>query len=174
MNVLGLDLAGTTGFAFGPIGGKPLFGTWTVPGFDDRMRSRSFANLYSTIHGVVKANDIKLVVIEAALMHIKRKNKRNVWTPVSAHGERVLVMLSGAAQAACANAGCCNIEMPAPNTWRADVLGNGFPDDPKAASLRYCRMAGWKVEDHNAADALCLWHWGASRLKQKAMINAAR
>lgn len=48
-------------------------------------------------------------------------------------------------------------------TWRSVVLGNGRPKDPKAESIRFCRLAfGYQTANHNQADGICLAAYGAA------------
>lgn len=166
MRILALDIAGRCGFAFGGPQDRPHCGAIDLPGLDDKNRIRSMGGLYSSVLAMVKANGIEGVVIEAPLIGIMKKNKRDVWTPTSAHGDRVLTMLSGAAQAAVSNAGAKLIGMPSPQSWRAAVLGNGRPKDPKGAALNYCRLVlKLNLTDHNAAEAGCLWAWGVGQAR---------
>ena len=153
IKILALDLAKKTGWAMNGKGPAPFVGTWDLPGFSDRDTPRSLASIYSAVREMVTANAIEIVAIEAPLILPGR----------SAHTERSLVMLCGAAIAGAINGGAKHIETVAPNSWRKVVLGNGRPDDPKGASLRYCASRGWKIEDHNASDAACVLVWAQSK-----------
>lgn len=153
MKILALDPGGAVmGFAIGARTGAPVAGTISLRGFKDGERIFTFASAYSAVRALVQANSIETVVLEAPL-HIGGK---------SAHTERMLMMLSGAIQAACANGGVKEIFMPAPSTWRAAVYGKGqgFPDDPKAKALEYCGLMKWAVPDHNAGEAACMCVYG--------------
>ena len=151
MKILSIDGALRCGWAFGDKTGRPYFGTWDLPGFSDQKRAASFASAYSAVQAMVRANNIEGVVIEAPL-HLGGR---------SSHGERCLTMLSGALQAGACNGGAKSIWMPAPNTWRKHVLGNGFPKHAKSAAIEYCKLVlKIAVTDDNIADALCLWQFG--------------
>ena len=161
MKILGLDLAGRCGYGHGERAGPFQFGAFDLPGFDDLNRAKSYAGAYSIVQALVRENDIEAVVIEAPLMTVTRKNKRGISTPTSSHGTRVLTMLSGAAQAAAFSGGARRFWMPEPSQWRKQVLGAGYPDDPKVAALRYCRLVlKLDVADHNSAEGLCLMAYG--------------
>lgn len=160
MIVMGLDLALSTGWAFGERGSQPHAGTFNLPGFSDRDLPRSMASIYSSVNALCKANGVKFVFIEAALRNIKRKNKRGILLPVSAHGTRCLTMLNGAAMAGAANSGAKVYPPVAPETWRKEVLGNGRPENPKAAALRYCALMKIPVPNDDAAEAVCIMQYG--------------
>lgn len=166
MKIMGLDISTNCGVAHGDSGGRPHCSTLKLPGLDDANLARSCGGLYSSVLALIRANGIQGVVIEAPLIGLTRKNKRGITTPTSAHGDRTLTMLSGAAQAAVSNAGAKILGMPAPTTWRKAVFGNGYPSDPKAAAIEYCRLV-WKITltDHNSAEALCLMSWGMAQAK---------
>lgn len=110
-------------------------------------------SIYSAVLAVAKANGIGGVAIEAPLSLGGR----------SAHTGRVLTMLSGAAQAAASNAGIGWMRLPGPSTWRAKVLGNGFPENPKRVALDYCKMMGRDIGEHDAAEAMCILQWALSQ-----------
>lgn len=165
--LMGLDLAESTGFAFGNRTERPYFGVFQLPGFASVDKQvASMASLYTAVHSMVAANKIEGVAIEAPLMGITKKNKRGIPVPVSHHGTKMLVMLSGVAQAAAKNGGAKIVWLPEVSSWRKAVLGNGFPSDPKGAALQYCRLVlKLKVEDHNAAEGLCVWCWAHGQAK---------
>jgi len=155
MRCLGLDLSLHAGWAFGDKGQTPMAGTWTLPGFDDANLDRTMSSIESSVRAIVRAEGIERVAIEAPLM-LKGK---------LAHGTRSLMMLSGAAGAGAWSGGARWIKRPAPNTWRKAVLGQGFPDKPKEAALAYCAMMGWKITEHDAAEAALLFHWASTQLR---------
>lgn len=144
--ILALDPAATCGFAFGDGKTLPHASIWQLPGFADADCDRSFGNIYSAVRGIVTENRIEGLMIESPL----RLDGK------SAHTERMLTMLSGAARAGAHNGGVKWIKSVAPTSWRKAVLGNGFPKNPKQAALEYCRLRGWRIDDHNAGEAACI------------------
>lgn len=162
MRILALDLALETGWAFGEDFASAQVGVWRHPGYGDSVIDRTLGSVYSAVHTCCRANNIEGVVIEAAMRGLKRKNKRGITTKTSAHGDRVLTMLNGAARAGAANAGVKLFRFPAPNTWRAAVYGDGFPKNPKAKAVDHCGLLGRSVPNHNSAEALCMLQWGLS------------
>lgn len=160
MIVMGLDLALSTGWAFGERGSQPHAGTFQLPGFSDRDLPRSMASIYSSVNALCKANGVKFVFIEAAMRGIMRKNSRGISLPASAHGERSLTMLSGAAMAGAANSGAKVFPPVDPKTWRKAVLGIAMPKDPKQMALDYCGLFKIPVPNHDAAEAVCIMQYG--------------
>lgn len=151
----GLDISDKgTGYAFGARNSVPTAGVFQLMGLNDRDRPRSCASLYSAVNHLVRENGIQFMGIEAPLM-LKGK---------SAHTERSLTMLSGAAQAGAANGGAKVLPLVGASTWRKAVLGQGFPDDPKAMMLRYCRMLSWPIDDEDAAEAAGIWQWACGQI----------
>lgn len=163
MKILALDLALTTGFAFGYDLASAHCGIWRLPGYSDNNINRTLGSIYSAVNTICRANKIEAVVIEAALRGVKRTNKRGITTPTSAHGDRCLTMLNGAARAGAANAGVKIFYFPAPASWRKSVLGNGFPEKPKDAAIAYCRMSGRDIAEHDAAEAFCMLQFGLGK-----------
>jgi Holliday junction resolvasome RuvABC endonuclease subunit len=164
LRILALDLAVTTGWAFGDNLASAHVGTWRLPGYADERIQQTLGSIYSAVNTICRGNMIEAVIIEAALRTIKKKNSRDVWTPTSAHGDRCLTMLNGAARAGAANAGVKQFEFPAPNTWRAAVYGEGYPKNPKAHALEYCRRNGRDIKEHDAAEALAILQYGIGKV----------
>ena len=159
MKILALDLALETGWAFGENIASAHCGIWALPGYSDDKIERTLGSIYSAVNTICRGNKIEGVVIEAALRTINKKNSRGITTPTSAHGDRCLTMLNGAARAGAANAGVTKFWHPAPSTWRKVVLGNGFPEKPKEEAVKFCARIGRAVENHNTAEALCMLDW---------------
>ncbi len=154
------DIALRTGWAIGERGKPPMLCSFVdLPGFSVRDLPRSLGSMQTIVTMLVRHHDVKVVGIEAALRGVHKKNKRGFASPVSAHGERVLTMLSGVTIGAAHNAGARVLEPVAPATWRKAVLGNGYPDNPKKAALDYCALMKWNITDHNVAEAACILQW---------------
>lgn len=143
------------GVAFGGVAdGAPRVLTWALPGgLDIPTLSRGAASLYSSLSGLSKLVHPEHVFIEAPLQMTDR----------SAHTELVLIALFGAACAAGANAGA-NVNTGHVGTWRRHFIGRGnMPGkEAKAATIARCHLFGWKVENHDEADAAGLWSFGMS------------
>lgn len=148
--LMGLDLALRSGWAIGDRTGTPIVGKFDLPGFSNGARAKSMGSIYAAVLSLVREHKIKGVAIEAPL-HLGGK---------SAHTERSLAMLSGAAQAGAINGGAEKVWLVAPATWRKAVLGQGFPDHPKQAAVDYCKLVlKSDIPDHNMAEAACILVW---------------
>lgn len=166
MRILGVDPAAKMGWGFGDRAGPFRSGSFQLPSFTDLYRPRAFAMVYCAIQSLVRDNKIEGVVIEAPLQTVSRKNKRGISTPTSAHGVSVLTMLSGAVQAGAFSGGARHFWFPEPSTWRKAVLGAAFPENPKAAAVRYCEMVlKTAVQGHDAAEGLALMQYGHGQAK---------
>lgn len=167
MRILGADLGTLTGWGCGLGSGDYRFGSFHLSGLDDANRPKSLSAVYSTLQSLVRNHNADGVVIEAPLSGgVTKVNKRGIRTGTSAHGIQVLTMLSGAAQAGAYSGGARHFWFPYPNVWRKAVLGNGYPEKPKEAALRYCRLVlKLDLQDHNIAEALCLAQYGHGQAK---------
>lgn len=58
-------------------------------------------------------------------------------------------------------------------TWRKHFLGTGRPEHPKQATMERCRLLGWDVPNHDAADAAGLWAWAKARHDPRFRYEAA-
>jgi hypothetical protein len=167
MKCAGFDLARHSGYALGERTGAPVYGAFELPGFDEGNLARSLGSLYTNVRGLIAANGVEGVAIEAPQTNIRRTNARGITTPTSKHGTTILTMLSGVARAAAFNAGAKHIWLVDPSVWRKAVYGNGYPDNPKAAAISYCRQV-YKVHltDDNIAEGLALLSYahGQARL----------
>lgn len=164
----GLDIARSCGYAAGPDSAPApdQVGVWRLPAFDDETFPRACGGLYAAVNQLVKVRGITYMAIEAALM-IDRK---------SAHTERCLMKLNGAAIAGAANAGA-TVGIVAPDTWRKAFLGHGYPPDPKDACIKMWKSLGVIIDQHDAAEAGGVWFWGvgqARKRKVEDMANAGR
>jgi Holliday junction resolvasome RuvABC endonuclease subunit len=124
--------------------------SWTMPGAEDLPRacaaiSQSLAELCKMVHP-------SIVAIEAPLTIIN-----------STYGARpafVLMSLYGAAAGAAHSAGARVVDGHI-GTWRKAFLGKGnLPGkEAKRLAMERCEKLGWKVENHDEADAAGLWAW---------------
>lgn len=148
MNILALDLATVTGWAWGDSRSTPVAGFWKLPGMSEDKRPASFASIYAAVQSLVRGNSIGGVIMETPAAGFN-----------SAHTTLSLTMLAGAAQAGAINGGAKVMNMIHSSSWRKQVLGKGKLNNPKLAALDYCRMHRWHVTDHNAAEACCIWQY---------------
>jgi hypothetical protein len=143
--VLALDLATVTGWAIGPLGAAPVYGSIQLGG---PSRAARYAALLDWLDDAQRVHGpIGEIFVEAALIHGAGLDRARLALGLLAHlelwgfdnGARILD------------------EMPA--TTRREMLGRGtFPKgEAKAAVMAWCRERGFSPADDNAADALVLW-----------------
>lgn len=167
MRCIGLDVSSNTGWAHGDLTGKPAYGVFKLPelGAGDKD-ARALGGLYGSILSLVRENAIEVAAIEEPVPNIERTNKRGITTLSSNRSRDSLLMMFGTALAAVRNGGCRKIYIVRPASWRKQVLGNGYPQNPKQAMLDYCRIV-FKVDlrDDNIADAMGIWQFALGQAK---------
>lgn len=124
--------------------------SWSMPGAEDLPRA--CASISSLLSELCKMEHPAIVVIEAPLTIIN-----------SQYGARpafVLMSLYGAAAGAAHNGGARVVDGNI-STWRKSFLGRGnLPGkEAKRLATERCAQLGWKVENHDEADAAGLWAW---------------
>lgn len=157
-NVLALDLASTTGFAFGPFGGRPRHGAISLVGQAHVQRCaalRQWIEDQEAIGGAFSA-----VMVEAAI----------VGGFSSQEAARLTIALHSTLELWCFDAGIAFVPVAA-STARKAVIGRGsFPKGAaKPAVIQWCREKGYDPRTDDAADALLLWH----AAEAASMVRAA-
>ena len=61
----------------------------------------------------------------------------------------------------------------ASSTARHHFVGHGRPKNPKRAVLERCRVLGWDVPGHDAADACAVWAWAKATHDRSFRLEAA-
>lgn len=156
--LLALDLSSVaTGFAFGDEScGAPKTGVWRLPGAADDVFDRTLSVLGESIVSLCRVIKAKWVAIEAPIIAYGSEKNR------SAHTAATMLLLTGVARGAAYTATKRNASLVASSTVRKHFVGQGFPDNPKQAVLARCRLLGWQVEQHDAADAAALFAYEMS------------
>lgn len=122
-----------------------LFGTET----EDDL-ARSLATLYASIANLCKVLRPQYLYYEAPFMPHEGSGHTN------ARAIRSGLSLAAIAMAAGRNAGA--ITKPGhTQSWRKTFIGHGRPESPKEATIARCNLLGWKVANHDEADAAGLW-----------------
>lgn len=170
MRVLALDIATTTGWAVdrsGDGGPSPLTGTKRLAaGSADGARlGRAGLEFAKWLDGMIRLHAVETVAIEAPAMG----GRGIVMSAVTA---RMLIGLAFTAEVVAASADVPVWEA-AVSTARKNLLGTGRPADGKKAVVERCRLLGWQVKDHNAADAACLWALAKGRLDREWRLETA-
>lgn len=164
---MGLDVSSNCGWAHGDLVGSPSYGVFTLSelGAGDKD-ARALGGLYSGVLTLTRENAIEIAAIEEPVPNIERTNKRGITTLSSNRSRDSLLMMFGVALAAVRNGGCKKIYIVRPASWRKQVLGNGYPQNPKQAMIDYCRLV-FKVDlrDDNIADAIGVWQFALGQAK---------
>jgi Holliday junction resolvasome RuvABC endonuclease subunit len=158
--VMTLDLATVSGYCVGRVGEKPRFGAWRLKSSEDAMDQAS-RNLGCRLRDELSLEIPDLIGIEAAMNPSGMLNKGNATGTVS-----LLWMLQGAVSAV---AGCYGVRTKTYHcqTVRKAVLGNAYPENPKAEAMRYCKTMGYDVTIHDEADAILMWIFETSRYENR-------
>jgi hypothetical protein len=161
MRVLAFDLATTTGWASGQIGGQPVSGSKRLapPGSDHDL---VFANMLRFAKELIEVEQPDRVVFEAPIASMIRGK-------TTIHTVELLIGLPAVLQATTNLLGV-SVRQASISEVRSHFIGTHRlkSDEAKAAVMARCRQLGWTFVDNNAADALALWDF------QCGVINAAR
>lgn len=146
-NVLALDLAGVTGWAYGLPGDIPITGSHLVAAEDD---GRSYRALSVLLHRLLSAAPITAMAIEAP---IGKVGKTTFKTIVRLHGYNAI------AKMVAAELRLPVVDAPISSARVAFIGRSPKKDVAKELILAECGRCGVPVQDHNAADAVAVWFW---------------
>lgn len=152
--LLALDLSTQVGWAVGPIGGRPLLGTWVLPQIGGE--GARFASFENELADAMSVHEPTVVAVEAPLPLPAQNNAEVARQQM---GLRAFVF----SEAYRASAAMHEIDA---YSVRLNVLGTGrFPKGKvKDAVMAWSKREGYDPPDHNAGDALVLWTYYARRL----------
>jgi hypothetical protein len=166
--ILALDLAARTGWARGrpgdrvPFSGSVRFG----------KEGSSMACVLSGCRGWLDQHlnfypGVQLVVFEAPLLPSFKRGKTNI------HALRQLNGLTSVVEELLYTRGTYDVREARVADIRNHFLGsNRFKREiAKAKTIERCRLLGWDPVDDNAADALALWHYQTSQLKEMRIVG---
>jgi len=148
--ILTLDLARVTGWAYGPAGARPqMFGAWDL-GPATIGHGVVLAGLADHLGDAFKVHRPSLVVMEAPMPPQAQ---------TSANTARLLLGYCAVVELLCYRWDLQVREAKAQEVRKA-VIGraNGLK---KGDILGWCRGRGYRITDHNAADAVVLWHYAS-------------
>lgn len=163
MTVLALDIATTTGWAFGDAGEKPRFGSFTCPttGDDLGRYGDAFERWFTAL---VRDFKPKKVVFEAPVLPRAKfdKAKGRIVEQTNLATVRKLNGLLMLTEVALLRAGCNDVEEISSGQWRKLFLGdfyphNGVRDDFKRAAIAACRQMKWEPNNSDEAEACGIW-----------------
>lgn len=159
--ILALDLSGIVGWCYGRIDDVlPLFGTWHLS--ESKLLGPRYVAFENELIDALDRFQPKLVIAEAPLPS-NRQGSTNV--------ARQQFGLAAYVEGECWRRQIECREQPA-HQVRKTVLGKGSfgsSEAAKAQVLAYARAQGWKVPDHNAADACVLWRYACFVRRPRAI-----
>lgn len=149
--ILALDLATTTGVAFGPPCEPPRAWSFTVRG----KHPEKFTVFTQAIATLMRSHKPKHVVIEAPFV-----SKPDV--------ARVLMGMRGVVMGAAGLYGVTAEERQI-SAIRKHFIGDsgGKREEAKRRVMQRCRDLGWPVQSDDEADAIALWSMVASEISEE-------
>jgi hypothetical protein len=162
MSILALDIATTTGWAYGAAGEKPQHGTFTCPATEDDLGTfgLSYANW---LRAKIRELQPKELVFEEPILPAPRFDKqlRRWVVDTQIMTLRKLYGLSMVTEVVAATEAVPSQEIPI-GKWRRLFLGDYYPrsasrDELKRAAIAACRQMGWEPRCADDAEALGIW-----------------
>jgi len=173
--ILGLDPSSVaTGWAVGPPGSVPVFGTYKPPRAADTADygpfldgTRTFLSEMITRHRVTHVHFEQPFMPRPGIKWVRNK-KTGRMTPVAViesniHTLRKLYAVTGVIELICGdhNVDCSETNIGKWRSWffTRDQDGKKPRGKPalKAAAIAQCRVCGWDVQNDNEADACGIW-----------------
>lgn len=163
IRVLALDLATVTGFAVDrPDGnGGPLTGTVTCKHIGNDF-GPAYVALERFMLDAITVHGVTHCAFEAPLVMASSRDGRKVQTNVAT--VRKLMGLAAVAELVGARAGLQVFEANVQSA-RRHFAGSGHAKKPEV--YQRCRLLGWDVKSHDAADAAAVWSMAKSLLDPK-------
>lgn len=155
LRLLTLDLATVVGWASGPIGAHPAFGSFRVSGSDLGRWLKFFR---AALSGLIVEYRPTLIIFEAPI--------------IVAGGSALATVRKLTGLAALTELAACDFGIPVREAGASEIakalLGRArFPGgrkEKKAATVAACKALGFAVRDDNEADAVALWLYAAGML----------
>lgn len=158
---LSLDVATSTGWAYGSMSDAPQHGVFTIPPTGDDL-GRFGVTFMTWLSGKVRELRPREIVFEAPILPAKT----NIVTTRKLHGLALLVECV-------ANLEAVPVSEISNSEWRRQFLGPFYPSEPtrdelKRAVIAACRNMGWNPRGDDDADALGLLYVVNCRRNQAA------
>jgi hypothetical protein len=167
LDVLALDVATTTGYARGLVGGIPIAGSVKFGG-----RSNNPNDVFSdAMHWIEQKLDQQprpdILIIESLLPG----NAKRGFTSKAVHDR--LAGLHGIVRAVAGDKGIPQVCEAAVGDVRQHFIGDRHCKSAKAKNetLLQCRALGWPASDHDAADALATWSFACSLIDPRLALR---
>lgn len=164
MNILALDIATVTGWAFGAPGSVPRAGTirWALPSSSNAAVG---CGVLRWVSDFTKLNKVDALYFEAPFDPRVMGKKTNFDTT------RVLVGLPFLLETLFEAKGIETIREATVADVRKHFLGKApRGEEGKALVQLRCRQLGWKFDSADAADALAVWSFGCAVEEPKTAI----
>lgn len=161
-SLLALDIATTTGYAFGALDGViPTCGIWPLPTRDPLSRvGARIAVLENTLGEFLEKRKPELVVIA----------ERFIGRTASNEVVLLLCALDGAVYGECWRARI-PLRVQPESQVRSEMLGKRpRGTDWKALALGWCEGQGIDAIGHDAAEAALLWRWSRDEIVRRATV----
>jgi len=154
-DILALDIATTTGFARGRVGGRPTFGSVSFAGKGQASDNAVFANALRWLSGFTSGQPPQLLILEQMLPPSAMRGRT-----ARAVRDR-LAGLEGVIRAVAYCRGVYRIETATVHQVRAHFIGESSLQRgaAKREVMRTCHRLGWQVQDDDAGDACALWSY---------------
>lgn len=154
-DVLALDIATTTGWAYGRPGIIPQFGHVTFKG----ARPFVYRKFREWLEKVVSERTPSLIVFESAAAPMVMQGRTNIDTI------KRLIGMTEHLEEFCYNR--VDLREASVSQVRAHFIGKNMKSKiAKAATIRRCHSIGWNVETDDEADACALWDYQCSWLRR--------
>lgn len=159
--ILTLDLATEIGWCLGRPGEEPRWGVFRLPKGTGVKVGQYGAAFHRWLYPLLKAEQPELVAFEAPM--------QGGFGQSTFATKHKLGGLCFYAETLCALVNIPAYQVDA-GTWKAAVCGNGrinkdMKPYPPTESLA---QRGWDVQNHNAADAVCIWLYALSCVDERA------
>lgn len=161
--VMTCDLATRLGWARGRVGEVPTYGSFRLaaPGSTPGEIGRGFLRWFKDQMAFKPA----VLTFEAPMPPAQMAGKTTAQTA------RVLMGLAFMAESCATSAGIRTIREVRVSDVRCHFIGSNIPGKrAKQMTIQQCRLYGWDPDDDNAADALALWDYQVSILRQKLKL----
>lgn len=163
MGILALDVATTTGWAFGDAGDKPQHGTFKLPATGEDLGRYGYLYVQWLVAKLRELGPKEIVFEETILPMPRFDNRAGMFTrATNILTLRKLYGLAFVTEVVATMEGVPCSQMPAAE-WRRLFLGQHYPkkakrDELKRAAVAVCRLHGWEPNSTDDADALGIWH----------------
>ena len=163
--ILALDLATETGWAFGAPGTTPRFGSLRF-GAVGTGRAQVYRAFRVWLNNWIVMEQPELVVFESAALPMAMQGRTN------ANTIKMLIGMCEHTEELCHDR--VELREAMASQVRAHFLGsNRFRGaEAKRLTIECCNRLGWPVANHNAADALALWHYQVCCLRPDIAARA--